>query len=1416
MADIHRWLLMVLMVAVITDNASSQPTTMLVAPRIELCADKTETCKTLAQYRDEGMLSRSNVLWKIISGSTPHLLSGGLYVFNKVSNVSLVCEYPGNCQLECTLSGGQMCIFMFLEATNVSLNRFTIRYTVNTTRLITIRRQNILEHIPGMLNMKGNCTNRRQCSFINSTTANRSWVFINCTDIKISGVHFIGPQNSWAVVRPRGRFTVKNCSFTELSSGLWEYDQLHTSTCQHHIKVVVDFFGWKDFKMGLMLIISNTRFEGVGYLPTTPRTGSSRPVIYIGSKYQLKGSNANITISGCVFKKCPAVEVNALEDSGLKIIMDKCLIDGKMTTTFAREWLHDHQKVFNGSAIRLYLRNAFTNAKKRHTCSISSPGFIESNSGISITRNTITNVASGQGSAIVIYSLGSVNCFIRSVTIQNNTFKCNYGLYYRSVIYARDYIISQDYALDKGSISNGQRQSHTVKTQYRIKLRSNTLRNNFEETRSDKRCIVYNRTIPNYIFELYTNEFNSKSRYNHLQSCFWQAVIYLSRYSHWRVLMENNTIKYNYEGGLKLYRSVVQLQGRNRIQNCKAYYGGGISMVGDSQLLMEENTLLEVTKNRAYVIGGGFFIQNMCVLNRTFPDTCPCFFQLVHKNGTTLKRSPTQDLQRSVVLTRNRAGDGKMGTARMIFDSNIDRCIFGTNFAHPGKGNESDSNANIKVFREVFNLRKDHAFNSSEISSIPRKICMCGESRHICDLKKNHPPLEYYPGQNLKVNIAILGDMDIYLSNVLYVDLEKSTYFNHTNVYVPLYLHSTYVLESKCNEIILPPLPKIRDTRRRYNHYLQLRVPLLRDTLVQETGTTYLTDFIRTSRHNKSICPDGFEFNFKQNECQCHPRLREYGFKCSLDDLVITPPENMSTWLGSKSANSTSLIWSFRCLPFLCNHITQVPINNYDAQCRHVRTGILCGQCPVGYSTGFWTGSCAECTNWSFLYPLVLLIAGPLLIFITGVLNLTVTVGSINGIMYYITIIAINMDVLPLLSFSTCLYNGPGINRFGEILFNYIIPLYLLLLVGIACCLPKCRCVNMHKINRKIGPRITPVLATVITISYIYITFNVIMSLQYATVYSTDGSTTVVWLFDGSLTYFQSPQHIILGCIAIVMFLLFILPAALTATFGDILRRFIKRPWYINFLDSFHGAFRFRFGFWFGIQLLILTLMMILKLALKPQTVNLVTMCMSTAILIFQIVVKPYRGIRIKDCVTETIKEKYFSARVQRNIANFLNDSYHFNILVLFASRIYSRDNISTPLLISAIVACTEFVLILIYHLLEYTPFGKFLNKQTERWYNKWKEGRAMKGSGQQNSETALELQLADCWETDEYANNDDDNNHGNSDDNQTDDSLGDEHFRLNGSNDTVLPLYRTEYNVQVSREVRVEGNTDLNIPLLV
>ena len=127
------------------------------------------------------------------------------------------------------------------------------------------------------------------------------------------------------------------------------------------------------------------------------------------------------------------------------------------------------------------------------------------------------------------------------------------------------------------------------------------------------------------------------------------------------------------------------------------------------------------------------------------------------------------------------------------------------------------------------------------------------------------------------------------------------------------------------------------------------------------------------------------------------------------------------------------------------------------------------------------------------------------------------------------------------------------------------IPLYFLSLAVIACCFPRCRHINMHKINRKIG--VSHHHCTGYChhhASYPMIAFIIITSLPFATVHSTGGIMTISWLLmHGSLTNFQRPQHNILKCIAVLMYVppLHFSCAALPAEVGDLLRRFISGPW---------------------------------------------------------------------------------------------------------------------------------------------------------------------------------------------------------------------------------------------------------------
>ena len=85
---------------------------------------------------------------------------------------------------------------------------------------------------------------------------------------------------------------------------------------------------------------------------------------------------------------------------------------------------------------------------------------------------------------------------------------------------------------------------------------------------------------------------------------------------------------------------------------------------------------------------------------------------------------------------------------------------------------------------------------------------------------------------------------------------------------------------------------------------------------------------------------------------------------------------------------------------------------NSDEQCSFNRSGILCGACQTNFSHVLGTSKCKQCTvPWiTLIFPL-LAIAGVVLVVGLMLLNLTVSVGTINGLIFYANIVRANNAV---------------------------------------------------------------------------------------------------------------------------------------------------------------------------------------------------------------------------------------------------------------------------------------------------------------------------------------------------------------------------------------------------------------------
>ena len=139
--------------------------------------------------------------------------------------------------------------------------------------------------------------------------------------------------------------------------------------------------------------------------------------------------------------------------------------------------------------------------------------------------------------------------------------------------------------------------------------------------------------------------------------------------------------------------------------------------------------------------------------------------------------------------------------------------------------------------------------------------------------------------------------------------------------------------------------------------------------------------------------------------------------------------------------------------------------NGADAQCNFNRSGLLCGQCKQGYSLSAGSLNCLICPkHWlafTFFNILVALVSGVIMVALFVFLNLTVALGTVNGIIFYANIVLINRSVfLPFpkqkliiflyilntrLGVHRCVYEGMDAN--GNIWLSLLFPSYLICLV---------------------------------------------------------------------------------------------------------------------------------------------------------------------------------------------------------------------------------------------------------------------------------------------------------------------------------------------------------------------------------
>ena len=371
---------------------------------------------------------------------------------------------------------------------------------------------------------------------------------------------------------------------------------------------------------------------------------------------------------------------------------------------------------------------------------------------------------------------------------------------------------------------------------------------------------------------------------------------------------------------------------------------------------------------------------------------------------------------------------------------------------------------------------------------------------------------------------------------------------------------------------------------------------------------------LSTIKINISVvpCMRGFEQNY--DRCICDRRLKQLNVtSCHIDARTISKKGDL--WLTIDE----EYLRAHRNCPLDYCQFTADSINleTPDAQCANIRSGILCGGCQDNYSIALGSSRCLECTSkYTFVWLLVIFaVAGIILVAFLLLLNLTISSGTINGLLFYANVVSLSgllslrsCSLHPLLSvymawinldlgIETCFY--PGMNTYQKTWLQFVFPVYIWLLV-IAII------VASHyssKAMRVFGRHNIAILATLFILSYTKLLKTIVTALTFTSVLQSPADNLSapftnyrVWTYDGNVEYLRG-KHVPLFIVALLSLLLLFLPYTLLLISGQFLRSMsVRRRWtsrlirnvaFISIMDAYHAPYNKTHRYWTGLMLLV-------------------------------------------------------------------------------------------------------------------------------------------------------------------------------------------------------------------------------------
>ena len=475
-------------------------------------------------------------------------------------------------------------------------------------------------------------------------------------------------------------------------------------------------------------------------------------------------------------------------------------------------------------------------------------------------------------------------------------------------------------------------------------------------------------------------------------------------------------------------------------------------------------------------------------------------------------------------------------------------------------------------------------------------------------------------------------------------------------------------------------------------------------------------------------CPIGFQITGKIEincTCGCYSKISQYTEYCDSHTGSFVKQPQSRAWISYiNDTNLTGYLVYPNC-PFDYCLSTSPPVdlnqpNGADAQCAFHRSSLLCGSCQPGLTLSLGGSCCLPCpSHWPALLiaiTIAAILAGVALVTLLLVLNMTVAVGTLNGLIFYANVVYANKSILlPFqetnfitvfiswlnleLGIDTCYF--PEMDTYTKTWLQLAFPAYVILLVVLVIIISS----YSSKFSNLIGKK-DPVatLATLILLSYAKLLEICFKSLSVGTIMYPDSSSEMLWLPDATVRYF-SGKHIPLFIAAVFILLVGLVYTALLFLWQWLLYlpkwrifRWSRNPKIQTFIETYHTPYTPKHRYWTGL-LLIVRIVLYLVSAVNASNDPTVALTAISFTLCCIVILRNFIGSRMYRKWPVDVLETFFYL----NILSFAIFTWH--------SLGKPNSNQEAAAYTSVIIIFIVLLLIILYHVYTYTTVFSKIKK---------------------------------------------------------------------------------------------------------